>query len=88
MTNDEIAGSLLVLETFAVSAFALSIAHAAREDHPKVSRLLEQTREAISARAITLGADAQETAAKYADHQLAVLTQLLRDLGVGDVQQH
>ena len=26
MTNEEIAGSLVVLETFAVSAFALSIA--------------------------------------------------------------
>ena len=86
MTNEEIAGSLVVLETFAVSAFALSIANAAQEDHTKVSRLLEQSRETIGARAMTLGPDAQETVAKYADHQLAVLTQLLRDLGVGGLQ--
>jgi hypothetical protein len=81
MTDDEIAGRLVVLEVFATTAFGLYLSNARNDpDFSKATALLDHTRAAVSSLAATLPPQAQSAAHEYADHLLSVLAENLRNL--------
>ena len=86
MTNDEIAGRLVVLEVFAMTAFGLYLSNSRNDpDFSKAKELLDNTRAAVSSLANTLSPQAQSAAHVYANHLLSVLADNLKNLrGEGD----
>jgi hypothetical protein len=63
MTNDEIAGRLVVLEVFVVTAFGLYLSNSRNDpDFSKATALLDHTRAAVSSLATTLPPQAQSAA--------------------------
>jgi hypothetical protein len=81
MTNDEIAGRLVVLEAFSMTALGLYLANARNDpDFSKAAALLDHLKGTASSLAAGLPPTAKSAAETYADHLISVLTENLRSM--------
>jgi len=79
MSNDEIAGRLVVLETFVMTSLGLYLANARNDpDYSKAEALLDHLRSTASTLASSLPIAAKLSAEGYADQLILTLTENLR----------
>lgn len=81
MSNDEIAGRLVALEVFAMTALGLYLANSKNDpDYQKAGALIEHLTNLVRTRANNLPPGAQMAADQYAQHLATELRTNLRNM--------
>lgn len=89
MTNDEIAGRLVALEVFSMTALGLYLANSRNDpDYSIATAFIDHLRAAISSNAAVLPPGAKSAAEQYADHLVKVLAENVRQLRGESGQSH
>jgi hypothetical protein len=89
VTSEEIAGRLIVLEVFLMTALGLYLANASNyPDYSKANEIINFLRRFVAQKAVALPKSARDAAESYAENLLADLTANIRILRAERDQSH